>query len=166
VAAAIARRRSELPFGDLFGERTVLVPVPRSGLMKPGSLWPASNIAQALVEHALGWRVAPVLRRRQAVRKSAFAEPGDRPRPEEHRLSLSVERALGMAGDILLVDDIVTRGSTFLGAASRLAQDFPGVKIRAFAVLRTMGLQPEIEQILAPCRGRPFLVGDRADREP
>lgn len=56
--------------------------------------------------------------------------------------------------------------NTLLGAASRLAESFPRSEVRAFALVRTLGLQPEIERILEPCVGRIRATAQEADREP
>jgi phosphoribosylpyrophosphate synthetase len=49
---------------------------------------------------------------------------------------MQVQKVLSEPSNILLVDDIITRGATLLGAASRLAEAFPKAEIRAFAVMR------------------------------
>lgn len=43
---------------------------------------------------------------------------------------------MGGARRILLVDDVVTRGSTLLGCAARLGECSPGLEVAAFAVAR------------------------------
>jgi hypothetical protein len=40
-----------------------------------------------------------------------------------------------------------------LAAASRLHEAFPAAQIRAFALVRTMGLIPQVEHLLDPCQG-------------
>ena len=46
-----------------------------------------------------------------------------------------------------------TKGRTLLAAASRVHEEFPGAQIRGFALLRTMGFIPRVEQLLDPCKG-------------
>lgn len=65
--------------------------------------------------------------------------------------------------EIVVVDDIVTRGSTFLGAAARVSEVYPRAVIRAFAVARTARLTDEIED---PCVGAITVVGDNPRRQP
>jgi adenine/guanine phosphoribosyltransferase-like PRPP-binding protein len=68
---------------------------------------------------------------------------------------------------ITLVDDVVTKGATLLAAASLLAQAFPEAEIQAFALIRTMGLVPEVERIVDPVVGRIFRTpSGGADRRP
>lgn len=118
----------------------ILVPVPRSAPARGEDwLWPPRNIAQALVRHGIAGRVETCLRRTEAVQKSAFVAAKDRPLAREHFETMAVEPVLEEPESILLVDDIVTRGSTLLGAASRLHNAFPQAKIRAFAAMRTLG---------------------------
>jgi predicted amidophosphoribosyltransferase len=157
MARYVARRLAvELPrtaFADWFTD-AVLVPVPRSSLLSQGALWPAFQLASELVAQGIGRAVAPCLARIVAVRKSAFAGPGERPDPIAHRDSMRVERALPLrTRRVVLVDDVVTRGATLAGAAMRLEASAPTAEIAAFAAVRTLGLQPEIERILDPCRG-------------
>lgn len=55
--------------------------------------------------------------------------------------------------EILLVDDIVTRGATLLGAANRLAEAFPAARIRAFAAMRTISDPSEFIATYEPRSG-------------
>ena len=50
-----------------------------------------------------------------------------RPTAEQHYESISVQGILSEPEEILLVDDVVTRGVTLLGCANRLADAFPKV---------------------------------------
>ena len=51
------------------------------------------------------------------------------------------------------MDDVVTKGATFLGAASRLAEVWPDADVRCFALVRTLGFQPDIERLVEPVVG-------------
>jgi adenine/guanine phosphoribosyltransferase-like PRPP-binding protein len=101
----------------------------------------------------LGSEVWPTLQRVTAVPKSAFAARGERPELQVHVASLDVVDRLPPTARVLLVDDFVTKGRTLLAAASVLADAFPGVEVRGFAVVRTMGLVPDIERIASPTVG-------------
>ena len=68
--------------------------------------------------------------------------------------------------EIVLVDDIITRGSTMLGCASRIKEIFPDIPIKGFAVLRTMSNPDEFKKIEDPCTGTITLVGDETIRRP
>jgi hypothetical protein len=57
-------------------------------------------------------------------------------------------------------------GSTLLAAASLIASAFPGAEVRAFALVRTLGLVPEIERIVEPIVGRITARSGGVDRQP
>jgi len=72
AARRLSEERPVSLFDDLFADSPLLVPVPRSSLPVEGGIWPASNIASALVRHGIGAAVLPCLERTKAVPKSAF----------------------------------------------------------------------------------------------
>jgi hypothetical protein len=67
---------------------------------------------------------------------------------------------------VVLIDDVITKGRTFLAAAARVREAFPHAQIRAFALLRTMGFIAGVEQLLDPCRGEIRWRGGDARRTP
>ncbi|HET9106971.1 MAG TPA: phosphoribosyltransferase [Steroidobacteraceae bacterium] len=154
---AHARKR----FAAVLGRCVVLVPVPGSGL-RTGADWVGERLACCLKELDLGGQVWPVLRRCRAVRKSAFAPAGARPSVLEHYESFAVEPTLdggsarkvrGAGLQLTLVDDVITRGRTVLGAAARLREAFPGAQVCAFALLRTLARGEPLCRVLDPCEG-------------
>src|SRR4030042_4895511 len=68
VAQTIQRSRATLPFASFFQHNTTLVPIPKSSLMQPNTLWVPLRIAAALVGMGLGKEVAPYLIRATPVR--------------------------------------------------------------------------------------------------
>jgi hypothetical protein len=76
------------------GKDRVLVPAPRSAPLTEGALWPAERACKALARHELGSEVAPLLRRTEAVPKSAFAKPGERPDARRHFDTIAAESLL------------------------------------------------------------------------
>ncbi len=149
----------------LFAPGAVLVPVPGS---VPGSAvpWVASQLAMALRDVGLAGTVWPGLQRQFAVRKSATALSGERPTVREHYESFAVMRPPGAIRRIVLIDDVVTKGRTLLAAAARLQGQFPDADIRAFALIRTLGFAPRLEQLIEPCQGVIRWAGGDARREP
>jgi predicted amidophosphoribosyltransferase len=143
----------------------VLVPVPGCSPRSCG-LWVAASLADALVREGLGALAWPGLRRICAVRKSATAAPGARPTVDAHYASFLVDRPPRLFGSVILVDDVITKGRTLLAAAARLREALPGAQIRAFALLRTMGLAPGVRQLLNPCRGEITWTAGDARRIP
>jgi hypothetical protein len=143
--------------------------------------WVGERLAWCLKEVGLAAEVWPVLRRRHAVTKSAFAPAGSRPTVLEHYASFAVERPWGdgargrcrfvadsgQAGlRLVLVDDVVTRGRTLLAAAGRLREAFPAAQIGAFALVRTLGRHEILRRVLDPCEGEVRWISGDARRSP
>jgi predicted amidophosphoribosyltransferase len=154
VAQTIQQNRNMLPFASFFQADTLLVPTPRSSLMKEGTLWVPHRLATALTNCGLGKEVAQILKRVKAVSKAAWSTPEKRPLPREHYESMEVQKPLSEPGNILLIDDVITRGATLLGAASRLAEAFPDARICAFAAMRTITNESDFEKEYCPVVGR------------
>jgi predicted amidophosphoribosyltransferase len=170
VANAIKALGAVLERGELedyFGKGVVLIPAPRSSPLQAGWLWPAETICRAMVEAGLGREILPCIRRVQKVPKSAFAKWGERPTAEMHLASMEVDApSLLKPRRVTIVDDVVTRGSTLLACASLVQQALPTTEVRVFGVIRTRGLQPEIERIVDPCEGEILWNGYSVDRAP
>ena len=165
---ALAVRLESAGLKAFLGPEIALAPTPRSvPLRSRDALWPARRVCEELVEQGLGSEILEIVVRKEAVRKSAYAPRGERPEPEDHLRSLSVaEKPLLPHPKITVVDDFVTRGATLLAVASLVHDAFPESEVRAFALLRTMGLVPEIDTIVAPCSGWIRYVGGKLLREP
>lgn len=153
VAQIIKKRESTLPFSSFFHPNTTIVPTPSSSLMKADTLWVPYRVATALAEIGLGKEVVRCLRRDKPVPKAAYCEPWERPTVAQHYDTIAFEGSLSEPNEIVLVDDIVTRGATLLGAANRLVDAFPDTPISAFAVMRTISNEDEFEDMYAPCVG-------------
>jgi len=158
--------REQGMFPGLFERDVILVPVPCCRPSAGNAAWSARRLAVALQRTGLAAAVWTGLLRRHAVQKSATAPDGERPSVWEHYESLTVEGTMAVVNRLLLVDDVVTRGRTLLGAAMRLREAFPDAEVRAFALMRTMGLVPEITQLLEPCQGEIRWAAGDAHREP
>ena len=120
-------------FGRFFDGASVFVPVPGSAPTQRGEPSVAMDLATALVREGLGAGIWPGLARKSAVRKSSTAAAGTRPTVAQHFESLALAPIAQAPDQILLIDDVVTRGRTLLAAASRLHEAFPKTEIRAFA---------------------------------
>lgn len=146
-------------FPGFFSDDTTLVPVPGNCPREPGSMWAPELLACALERHGLGCRVVPYLERTKLVRKSARS-PGNRPLPIEHHDTIAVQRRLTAPSRILLVDDVVTTGSTFLGSAWLMREAYPDTDIKAFAAMRTIGYVNSFKRLVCPCTGKLTLNRD------
>lgn len=160
LAGGIKRLLDRLPFVDYFRADPVLIPAPKSSLSKSYTIWVPHRLASALANEGLGREVKPLLQREKPVAKSSTSLPKDRPKADEHYNSMAVRETLDDPKEILLVDDIVTRGATLLGAANRLADTFPSARIRAFAFMRTMSTPANFVNVFDPCIGRITLRDD------
>jgi hypothetical protein len=118
----------------VFGGHPMLVPVPGSSLTKPHTVWPSQRVCEELVRQGLGQDILPVVSRTTAVPKSAGS--AIRPRLNQHIDSLTVQARLSPPSRLLLVDDVVTSGTTMMACAIKLAQAFPGVPVSGFALAR------------------------------
>ncbi len=155
IARTVQQQISSLPFADFFKPSTVLVPVPSSSLMQPGTLWVPDRIAKALVARGIGREVVECLARVKPIRKAAISDPSQRPSPAEQFETIGVQGRISepKPDEIVLVDDIVTRGATLLGAANRLAEAFPSAQVRGFATMRTISDSSEFERLYHPVQG-------------
>jgi len=168
AAKRIGEELRNHPFlNDYFNPSVTLIPVPRSSPTQPGTLWPSLRICQALIAQGLCGNVKTSLQRTKPVQKSAFAAPGQRPEPADHYDTVEVAPAdlFTAPQAITLIDDVVTRGSTFVGLYQRLREAFPAVPIRCFAVVRTVS-PGEVASILDPVQGTITLSGSGLHRQP
>lgn len=166
AVTALERVFEEAGFAAFLGPDVGLVPTPGSAPHVSGGLWPSERIAHALVKANRGKDVLPYLRRSVAVPKSAFAAPGERPTVERHYQTIAVESDLIAPRRLTIIDDVVTKGRTLLACAGRLREAFPHAEIACFTMVRTLGLQPEVDRVVAPCTGRIRWTGADAVREP
>lgn len=121
--------------------------------MRPDTLWVPERIASAITKMGFGNKVISCLARTQSVPKAVSSLAKDRPKAIDHYKSMNVTRILSNPDEIILVDDVVTRGATLLGAANLLADAFPETTIRAFAAMRTISNPDEFNRLYDPCVG-------------
>lgn len=130
--ARVAQRVDEglETFGDFFGPDVGLVPMPRSSPIRQEDLWPSRLICNALLERGLAGSVHECITRTREVAKAAVT-PGPR-KVRPHLDSLQVQLPLDLPPQLLIVDDVVTSGSTLYAAAQLFGQP---ERVRVFAVL-------------------------------
>jgi hypothetical protein len=78
---------------------------------------------------------------------------------------LSPELPLFNQNKVTIVDDVITRGSTFIGMSPHVAARFPDLDIRCFAMVRTMS-GGDVEALEAPVIGSIRYSGNYLHREP
>lgn len=144
-----------------FGGHPVLVPVPGSALTKPHTVFPARRVCEELVRHGLGDDVTPVLTRAIAVRKSAGST--ERPSLKEHLDSFVLQKKFTPPSRLVVVDDVVTSGTTMMACAMKLAAAFPGVPIVGFALARVQS-DGSPDSVLDPVKEEIVPAGRRCNR--
>lgn len=152
VAAKIVASRAPEELRALFGPDVLLVPTPRHAPHDPAWHWSARRICEELVGVGLAPAYQPIVRRATRVQKAAFAaSAAERPNVRTHRESFAVDTGLidDIPPRILIVDDIVTRGTTLLAMAQVLDAAYPNRSISAFAMCRTQS-SGEVEKLEDP----------------
>ena len=155
-----------LPFSNFFDNEPILVPIPNSSLMQADTLWVPHRLATALHEKGFGMGVANMLHRKIPLPKAATSRPQDRPKAANHCQSLEIQETITLPKHILLIDDVITRGATLLGAANKLNKAYPGVNIRAFAAMRVISEPNDFQDLYNPRIGHITLIGDETYRDP
>ena len=130
------------------------MPLPRSSPRRAGFLWPAERICAGLFAEGLGREILRCLARTRPVPRASSAAPGQRPNPPDHYASITVRapRPRAHPNRITLVDDVITRGSSFVGMVPRIQEAFPNAIVRCFALVRTISAG-DVDAIFAPTAG-------------
>lgn len=165
VSQKMQQELDNLPFAGFFTEDTALIPIPKSSLMKADSLWVPDKIARALANKRLGIHL-PCLQRIKAVTKSANSTAENRPKAIEHYNSIKIKPPIQQPKNIVLIDDVITRGATMLACASVLREYYPNASIKGFAVIRTISRPEEFKAIKDPCIGKIYLTNEETIRRP
>lgn len=169
IASAVKHLRSDKGtiLSRFLGRDVTFVPVPRSAPLPDGALWPAKVICDVLHENGFGEEVQPFLERVERVRRSSHSLAAERPLVPEHMETIRAERPLFVPEKITIIDDVLTMGRTSFACAELMRNQCPNAEIRIFAMIRTQGLQDEIEKIVDPSVGT--IVGypsGKTHREP
>ena len=126
------------PLSGFFPEKCSLVPVPGHTPRRKDGLWVAEIICREMMRAGLGAEVLSCLTRATPVpHSSVLVKAEDRPTVMDHYESFIVEPTIPTSGQIVLVDDVVTRGATLFGAMLRIQEQFPSAEITAFALARS-----------------------------
>jgi hypothetical protein len=162
------KRRAD--FDWLFGPSSILVPVPRSHPILENGLWPAWELSNLMASSGLGRAVNPCIQRIEPISASHTRIAGQFPSLEEHRKTLSLADASPLFSDmqdLVLVDDIVTSGTTSLACALRIWERYPQATVRLFAFSRSIDHDlARWEDVVEATRGTISQSGVRATRRP
>jgi hypothetical protein len=143
----------------------IAVPVPGSGIQHNGALWVPKEICNELHRRGLVSEVLECLKRVKPLRKSSYATRGSRSDPIIHFESIEVVKLLPANAKFVIVDDVVTRGSTIAGCAARIVEGQPNSLITAFALIRTMGLG-NFARVVDPIHGIIKATANQSKRDP
>ena len=134
LAADVAARAPRLFEGD-----PVLVPVPSSRVTPADTQWdgewPSHRLVAALLEHGVGSQAAHVIRRTTPMRSAKMSRRNQEPRPTiaEHLETLEIRGELPDGPRIVLVDDVLTRGTQFAACVELLRGAGYRGRVRGFA---------------------------------
>ena len=150
IALKVKDSLNTLPFADYFSPDTVLVPTPSSSLSKSYSQWIPRKIAAKMADNGLGKSSELLMRVKYVPRSSGQRKRSKRPTPQQHYESFGIIKPPFDPKEIVLVDDVITRGSTVMGGVRRLAEAFPNARIRVFAAMRSISSVGEFTNVSDP----------------
>lgn len=105
-----------------------MVPVPNSTPQVKNSTSSGHALANALVEAGLGQEVLPLIERYKPCRKASSGFTQDtRPSVADHMATLRAPSELLLYSQIVLVDDVLTMGTTSTACRLILEREFPGI---------------------------------------
>jgi len=149
IEYAIEGLKKNLPGSVLEGffDGAVLIPVPTSKKRPPEEPyhWPGRRLCRAMLAAGLGAGMDPCVVRCVTIKSSKKCAPDERPTVKDHLASMALEGhpCLDAPRRVILVDDLVTRGSTMLAAAEVARGRYPSSLIAGFALAAT--LMPDAE---------------------
>lgn len=153
-----------LDFDNFFRPDTVLIPVPRSIIIKKDTLWVPKDIATTFSKK-MNLKMIPLLTRSTPVNVSSKSLPNNRPKPLDHFNSLSLSKGMDSQISnivtnklgIILVDDVITRGSTLMGCYWKILEIFKSYQyypqISGFCAMRTISNSLEFRKPIDPHEG-------------
>lgn len=152
---------------DILSSADLLISVPQSHVASKDSLQPTALLTSAMMKHGINTNINSDLRRHTPVQKSAYAGPGKRTRAERHYKTVSFKADLTLSpSTIILVDDVITQGSTLLGCASCIQDCFPNAEIIGFALVRTISNPSDFVKMADSTRGTITRTGQNCIRVP
>lgn len=133
-----------------FFSGATLVPVPRSTVTPQSpdpDTWPGLRLAAALNERGCGAEPIVALRRAIYIRPASKCSGPDRPTVQEHLETLEVNLpALRKTRAIVLIDDVLTRGTMLMACARKLQLAGYTGMLSAFTVAHRIGLDLNAEK--------------------
>ena len=166
-AKLIKEKITELSFTKFFSKETILVPASKHApLESNSSIWVPKLFADELINASLGRDIGLYLERIYPIKQSSKVIAKERPKAIDHYNSIKVIKPINEPNEILVIDDVITRGATLLGTINKLTDAFPNAKINGFALVRTISNAHDFNKIEDPCIGTVTLRGDQTSRRP
>jgi len=122
---------------QIFNGTVGLVPVPGHSILYKFAALQSLQIAKSLMNVGLSSTIYNLIERTTTIRRSSFQITEERPTVEEHIETLEVFPQLINQETLVLVDDIVTKGTTLVACAQMLSKIYPEKEIKFFAAMRT-----------------------------
>ncbi|PIE24671.1 MAG: hypothetical protein CSA62_02230 [Planctomycetota bacterium] len=138
-----------------FPDECIVVPMPSSAKRMEGKEqhWGALELCKRAVAKGLAADCEELLERTETVPKSHLQKSKDRVSAENHYKTMRATKGcLGVKRSFTIVDDVITRGATLIGAAARLREAFPQATVRGFAFARTL-IRRCVERLPDPLDG-------------
>lgn len=172
LVSTLKEKQSQFPsLSQILNQNMALVPLPGHSQEKDSGTAVRTRstvaICDELVKNGLGAQVFSTLIRTQSVTKSSTAKASERPKWKEHYQTITVtERMLPMGiTSISLVDDVITRGATMVGAYLRIKEAFPSINVTCFALIRADSGH-KIVKLTNPAEGMIQIIGEETYRRP
>ncbi|WP_157607532.1 hypothetical protein [Runella limosa] len=138
-----------------FIQDSTLVPIPSSSLVKPGALRVPFEICNELSKLKDTFQIVDCLERFKSIKSSHSGYTTEtRPSINDHFNSLRLRDNFIYTNKIILVDDVITRGTTSISCAQILHNHYPDKTIRVFALLRPDDKMPADAPIYNIERGK------------
>ena len=155
---------------EFLGTNTYVVPIPSStGQSTPPSRsdWPMYDVAMRLYEAGAVCGAGPVIVRHIAVKKAHLVSSDEKPSVKLHANSMTANLdAVPDGCEITLLDDVLTSGSTAMGAWLALSSaGFPG-RVRVVTATHTVASDYEGDDAAAAESWIVWLAGESRARRP
>jgi uracil phosphoribosyltransferase len=133
---------------DTFFEGEItMVPIPSSSLKQEETLKPPLEICKLLYNARPNLQTADCLKRHKSIKKSSLGfTKSDRPSVQDHLDSINLNDIFISTNKILIVDDVLTTGTTAMACAKIVKSRYPESKIAVFSFLRPTQLDESISK--------------------
>ena len=157
---------------NVFTANCALVPVPGHSEERKSKTSESTRSTERICEQiiqTMGFGITfRALSRTKTVAKAAWTKSGERLKWREHYNTIAaVEPSLSLGiTSLVLVDDVITSGSTMYGAYKRLQEAFPRLPITCFSLIRAQNDANVSKFSESPVTGVIEVNGEQTIRRP